>query len=286
MPGYIFLIILALVLLAGAACLYWGFFIEVKRVRAQKYELKVPGLPPSWQDRKILLFTDLHVGDGLPLERLDYFLQLIVQEQPDLLLFAGDLSEAADFFTPEESQAYLQHLAPLKNLAPLGFYAVRGNHDTDSPAAEEFFDLALEAMGAEKLVNQGLLIEGLRVLGLDDHMYRQSDLAGALGQAEAAADQVWANLILLHEPDPAAAYIQESKFREPTFFLAGHSHNGQIKPFGLHLYRARQGRKYPYGLYDFPPRQAQLLVSSGLGTVGIHARFAAPPEYVLIHFHA
>lgn len=286
MPGYIFLLILGLLLLAGAACLYWGFFIEVRRVQTTSYELKVPDLPRAWQGRKILLFSDLHVGDGLPLDRLDYFLQLIIQEQPDLLLFAGDLSEAADFFASEESQAYLQHLASLKGLAPLGFYAVRGNHDTDSPAAEEFFDCALEVMGAEKLVNHGLVVDGLAIVGLDDHMYRQSDLAGALAQVKAAADPTWANLILLHEPDPAASYIQQSQFSEPTFFLAGHSHNGQIRPFGLHLYRARQGKDYPYGVYDFPQHQAQLVVSSGLGTVGIHARFAAAPEYVLLSFKA
>lgn len=286
MKGYVVIIILAILILIAGGCLYWGFKIEVKRVKAQTYQLELPNLPSVWQQRKIIYFSDLHVGEGLPLERLDYFIDLIRQEEPDILLFGGDLTEGAAYFTEVEQKAYLEGLARLRDLAPLGFYAVRGNHDCDAGASTEFFDLAMTAMGARKLANQGLIIDGLRLIGLDDYMFGHSDLPAALAQSESAEEQPVANLILLHEPDPAASYIRQTDFGETSIFLSGHSHNGQIKPFGLQLYHARYGKDYGYGLYDFPQEQAQLIVSAGLGTVGIPARFAAPPEYVVIQLQS
>ena len=318
MPGYVAILIIILCSLAAGACLYWGFFIEVKRVQVQKYNFSVPGLADFWQDKKILCLSDLHVGEGLPLDRLDYFLSLIRAEQPDLLLFAGDLSESADLFSPEERESYLQSLSQLKDLAPLGFYAVRGNHDIESQVARDFFDQAMAAMGAEALVNQGLVLHGLQLMGLDDALYGQSDLAVAsvdaqtfspkqLGTSsptkacqeeqsspenspEFSADSsrpvtpasIQAQLVLLHEPDPAAAYLQAGGFPVPTLFISGHSHRGQIRPFGLQLYKPCQAKHYPYGLYDFPQAPGKLIVTAGLGTVGIPARFAAPPEYIVI----
>lgn len=325
MPGYVAILIIILCSLAAGACLYWGFFIEVKRVQVQKYNFSVPGLADFWQDKKILCLSDLHVGEGLPLDRLDYFLSLIRAEQPDLLLFAGDLSESADLFSPEEREAYLQSLSQLKDLAPLGFYAVRGNHDIESQAARDFFNQAMGAMGAKVLVNQGLILHGLQLMGLDDALYGQPELATAcsVAQPDPAPLQAFvshqlgtsspkkacqeeshnpdntqespvdpsrpatqlplqAQLVLLHEPDPAAAYLQAGGFSVPTLFISGHSHRGQIRPFGLQLYKPCQAKHYPYGLYDFPQAPGKLIVTAGLGTVGIPARFAAPPEYIVI----
>lgn len=329
MPGYVAILIIILCSLTAGVCLYWGFFIEVKRVQVQKYNFSVPRLANFWQDKKILCLSDLHVGDGLPLDRLDYFLGLIRAEQPDLLLFVGDLSESADFFSPEERQAYLLSLAQLKDLAPLGFYAVRGNHDIESQPAQDFFDQAMAAMGAEVLVNQSLTLHGLQLIGLDDALYGQPDLATACADSQpdfavacAAAqasvsrqlgtlsptkacqkepqspdktqespeapsypvtqEPFQAQLVLLHEPDPAAAYLQAGGFPVPTLFISGHSHRGQIRPIGLQLYKPCQAKHYPYGLYNFPQAPGKLIVTAGLGTVGIPARFAAPPEYIVI----
>lgn len=329
MPGYVAILTILLISLAAGVCLYWGFRIEVKRVQARKYHLSTPDLPDFWQDKKILCWSDLHVGDGLPLDRLDYFLGLIRAEQPDLLLFVGDLSESADFFSPEERQAYLQSLAQLKDLAPLGLYAVRGNHDIESQAAQDFFDQAMAAMGAQALVNQSLTLHGLQLIGLDDALYGQPDMATACADSQpdfaftcAAAQAsvscqlgtlsptkacqkgpqspgktqespeapscpvtqvpLRAQLVLLHEPDPAGAYLQAGGFPVPTLFISGHSHRGQIRPFGLQLYRPCQAKHYNYGLYEFPQALGKLIVTAGLGTVGIPARFAAPPEYIVI----
>ena len=84
-------------------------------------------------------------------------------------------------------------------------------------------------------------------------------------------------IALMHQPD----YLPEREGLEYDLALSGHSHNGQVTFFGKPIMTVYEGSRFPYGLYQLEDDK-KLIVSSGLGTVGIHARFFAPPEIVVL----
>jgi hypothetical protein len=68
----------------------------------------------------------------------------------------------------------------------------------------------------------------------------------------------------------------------PQWMLAGHTHGGQIAPFGLALVRPRGSGRYVSGWYrDAAPA---LYVSRGIGTSIIAARHRARPEVAVFEW--
>lgn len=272
------LLFLAFAAIFVGVCLFFGFFIEVNSLTRNKIKIKSKDMPEFWRGKKILFFSDLHLGKGMPDKRLYKFVEQMKKEGADLILFGGDLSEKAGKFEPEDIFVWRSILSRLR--APLGMYAVKGNHDTKNIQAATFFTEFLNSLGVTILDDESEVLEGLLLIGLQEMMHDFPDYDKSL-KRHTAKDHDFA-IVLLHQPDPAGKLAQTDLLAKPGLFLSGHSHNGQIRPFNLHLYKERHGRDYPFGLYDFPETENKLYTSRGLGTVHIHARFAAPPEYVVI----
>ena len=344
--------LLCFVFLAGAACLFYGFFIEVNRFRVRELELHLEGLgldeqcpdelcpdgqrreglcrnvlctkgnSQSWESLRLLYFSDLHLGPGMPQKRLQKIISLMLEEEPELILFGGDMLEHGERFGERELALWTRELSKLK--PRLGFYAVKGNHDSESPEAAAFLEKLYARLGVRLLSNEAVDLGGLVLVGLDEAMNGRPDLAAALSSlcsgnspeysggrnsrgnsgtfpglvtetaaekkpgrkqdsdatcsapSSAAAAHKTPLLILEHCPDVVSKFAETGR---AELWLAGHSHHGQIRPFGLHLYKEKLGRDYPYGLYQLGAKK-QLYTSCGVGTVGIHARFGAAPEII------
>ena len=313
--------LLCFVLLAGAACLFYGFFIEVNRFRVRELELHLEGLRPeqpglgeqrsdrlrpdefcpdglcmdggyreelsrndlrteghsqSWESLQLLYFSDLHLGPGMPQKRLQKLISLMLEEEPELILFGGDMLEHGERFGERELALWTKELSKLK--PRLGFYAVKGNHDSESPEAAAFLKKLYARLGVRLLSNEAVDLGGLILVGLDEAMNGRPDLAAALSTLLSAVCSTTLSplLILEHCPDVVPTFAETGR---AELWLAGHSHHGQIRPFGLHIYKEKLGRDYPYGLYQLGKKK-QLYTSCGVGTVGIHARFGAAPEII------
>lgn len=298
--------LLCFVFLAGAACLFYGFFIEVNRFRVRELELhleglgldeqcpdelcpdgqrreglcrnglRTEGLSQSWESLRLLYFSDLHLGPGMPQKRLQKLISLMLEEEPELILFGGDMLEHGERFGERELALWAKELSKLK--PRLGFYAVKGNHDSESPEAAAFLEKLYARLGVRLLSNEAVDLGGLVLVGLDEAMNGRPDLAAALSTLRSAVCSTTPSplLILEHCPDVVSKFAETGR---AELWLAGHSHHGQIRPFGLHLYKEKLGRDYPYGLYQLGEKK-QLYTSCGVGTVGIHARFGAAPEII------
>jgi predicted MPP superfamily phosphohydrolase len=81
---------------------------------------------------------------------------------------------------------------------------------------------------------------------------------------------------LTHSPDVWARMAPR-----PALTLAGHTHGGQVAPFGYRRLRLpRHGRLYPYGWRS--DGAARLYVTAGMGASPPPVRLQAPPEIVVI----
>lgn len=283
------LIVLFSILGFGALCLLYGFFIEPLWIRYRKIEVRLPSsyhrIPCA--GKKIVFFSDLHVGASASHRLLFRRIRAIMREKPDAIIFGGDLvEERTPLGDTEFRSAILRALASLN--APLGKWAIFGNHDVEAPRYREWTISLLREAGFTILENEGMELDGLPVWAFADALHGEPTLdRGAFSciqkqcaRSAGLTDDIIFSLYLVHETDWFAKSLPAIG---PAIVLSGHSHHGQVTFFGIPLIRPPMGRRYWKGFYRIGDQLTQI-VSSGLGTVHIHARFFARPDIVTITF--
>ncbi|SFB21573.1 hypothetical protein SAMN05216312_104499 [Cohnella sp. OV330] len=254
------------------------FFVEPARLAVTRREIESPWLPAGFDGVKIVQFSDTHIGPNYSVKRLEGLISTIAAEKPDIVAFTGDLFDARKHNPDREKD-----LSPLLSRieAPLGKFAVYGNHDFGYERTRRSTNPTLEKAGFELLLNETKKIrlengEHLTVAGLDDYVLGRPDPSRAL--AKLRPDGF--NLLLVHEPDVAAFLV-----RYPVDLqLSGHSHGGQVKlPIVGALVRTQLGRRYLSGLHVVsdrrrPRRPYLLYVNRGIGTTRFRVRLGSVPE--------
>lgn len=244
--------------------------LEAGWFRLAAQAVAVPRLPAPFAGLRAAYLSDLHHG---PYTGLGYIKKAVAAANaaaPDVILLGGDYCHReAAFIRP-----CIDALGALR--APLGVFAVLGNHDHWEGAEET--RVALRANGIAELTNCGVWLERggarLRVAGVGDLWEDVQDLDAALGDAREAD----AALLLSHNPDFTEA-IEDPRV---SLVLSGHTHGGQVVlPFiGAPVVPSRYGQKYLSGLVQGPV--AQVFVSRGLGTISPPLRFNCRPEINLL----
>lgn len=226
------------------------------------------GTPPV----RVALLADLHIqGPDLSPERMARIAAQVNAQRPDLILIAGDFSGDRALRTRLYSETEIA--AALKSLkAPLGVYAVLGNHDhwRNGPAMQR----AVSAAGIPVLANRAVRAGPITLAGVDDVHTRNADVEALVRSAAILPGPA---VVLSHSPDIAPLL-------PPRFglVLAGHTHCGQIvlPLIGRIATASRYGERYACGLVREPGRTT--IVSAGLGTSVLPFRFGAPPDFWMV----
>jgi predicted MPP superfamily phosphohydrolase len=256
-----------------------GFSLILK-----EWTVEHPGWPAAAPDLRIGLLTDLHaVEPWMSVHRISGIADLLKAQKPDVIALLGDYVNALRRRYYSREIPVAEWIAPLQSLrAPLGVYAILGNHDWWSGQAPEI-RRAFRMSGIVLLENAAIKLSRGR-----DHFW----IAGIKDQLTPQSRGVWdLEATLRHIPDRAPAILLA---HEPDIFdhvpasvmltLAGHTHGGQIYiPFvgrpGFFADNARYAR-YAYGHFQKDVRH--MIVSSGLGLSNIPIRFLVPPEIAIV----
>lgn len=231
------------------------------------HTLVIPGLPAAFDGLTLTHLSDLHASTLVRLEFLQSAIAQAQQLASDLIVITGDLvySDGPDY-TPHLTAL----LAPLT--APLGVYAIYGNHDHQRslPAIAA----ALKQANVTLLYNTALPLHRnghtLYLAGVDDPREGRPLLANALRTVPPDGFVI----LLAHAPDFADIAAQDTRIR---LQLSGHSHGGQIRlPLIGPLYLPTMGRKYVMGRFQLG--HLTLYVNRGLGVSGIPLRLNCRPE--------
>jgi len=273
----------AIGLTAAATSAYAGA-IEPMGLVVTRYALT----PPRWPAGRKLTVTviaDLHAGG--PDMTLPHIVQVVdtaLSLRADLIVLLGDFRAWYGHFKMEPVADPLWSGELARLTAPLGTWAIFGNHDWWHGLAA--VRAALAEARIPVLENDAVLLGApdarFWLAGLGDQLahpigrgeYRGvDDLPGTLARVR-SDDPV---LLLAHEPD-----IFPQVPERVALTLAGHTHGGQIRVPLLwpHLVPSRYGARYAYGHVIEDGRH--LIVSGGLGTSIIPARLGVPPEIVHI----
>lgn len=230
---------------------------------------------------KVVQLSDTHIKAEFKADRLSKFVAKINQENPDIVVFTGDLYD--NYANYQSDDAVIQQLAAIN--ASTAKLAVWGNHDYGGGAVRQY-ETIMAAGGFQLLKNENTTLpleNGKQVFisGLDDAMLGQSSLPDV-------SEMVGADyrILVSHEPDIAAEHVGEGF----DLMLAGHSHGGQVNlPFfpsinKLAVQTTNHAETYSSGLYQLGDNgETTLYVNRGIGTTHVAARFGVVPEIAVFN---
>jgi hypothetical protein len=239
------------------------------RVAVRDLTVTLPRLPQAWSGLRVVQLTDLHIGPTIDGAWLEDVVAQVNALSPDLVAITGDLVDGsvADLAA---------HVAPLGKLrARHGVFFVTGNHEYYSGA--DAWIAELRRLGVRVLRNERVeLTSAARVpflvAGVDDyHSHGWPGHGPDLAAALRGRDPAHPVLLLAHQP----AAISEAAALGVDLQLSGHTHGGQIWPWG---FMVRLQQPYVSGLHQVPGGHTQIYVSNGTGYWGPPMRLGAPAE--------
>jgi predicted MPP superfamily phosphohydrolase len=218
---------------------------------------------------RIAFASDFHAGPTTHPALFDTVLEHLRRERPDVILLGGDYI-SFDAANIAALRGFLEQAR-----APLGTYAVLGNHDVWNGSAE--VAAALADAGVEVLVNRNVALPApfgqVSICGIDDPWTGAPSAEATFRGAGAV------RVYLTHSPDGLLC-LRDERF---DLGFAGHTHGGQIvRQNGAPLKRpgGRYSRQYCHGRFDIAGN-GPLLVGRGIGCAGIPLRIRADPELVI-----
>lgn len=259
----------------GTALVVYGFWIEPHRLTVTRQRLRSPKLNPDAPPLRLLHLGDLHIERVTHRER--DLNRLIVELQPDVIVFSGDFLNLSNIHDPvawEHCRSILREWR-----APLGVYAVTGSPAVDQ---DEVVPRVLEGMPLRWLREEKVTL---------NHNGQTIDLVGLACTHKPFADRPVLDRILNGRPRNFTVLLYHSPDLAPEaaeagvdLQLSGHTHGGQVRlPFFGALYAGSlYGKQLECGRYDV--NGLTLYVTRGIGLEGKGAprvRFLCPPEIIL-----
>jgi len=242
-------------------------------VAVDHHDVHVPSSLGSADTLRIAFASDFHAGPMTPPDVIDQAITQLSGANADLLLLGGDFVS----LRAEYARDLVSRLASVP--APLGRYAVLGNHDYWADGAGVAGHL--QSVGIEVLTNRHVRLASpfgnVSICGVDDHTSGEPDADAAFRGSEAV------RVVLMHAPS-GLLDIGERSF---AVALCGHTHGGQMAlPNGRPLIVAhgRLSRRYNAGRFAINGDKT-LLVSRGIGCSAMPFRFNAAPNVLTCTIH-
>lgn len=261
---------------------------RAKHPIVKRIDVKIDTLPDHWRNRTIVHLSDVHLGviNGTG------FLRRVVEQvnslEPDLILITGDLFDGM----AGELSSFPGLLNSLK--ASKGVFFVTGNHEgylgLDDPLS------VMKETDIRVLDDEIVDLEGLQIVGISYPEYQRQNNVRNLLEESGAFDSSKPSILLYHTPtnieeDNKDRIEQQNRAYwspDTTMTLAkevgidlqlsGHTHKGQLFPFGFLTRRIYNG--YDYGLHR--DGRFHIYVTSGVGTWGPPMRIGSSSEIVAI----
>jgi len=216
----------------------YGSLSGVQDFKVHRHQLFFKTLPKSFEYFKVAQISDLHLGSFWNVEQVKYGVELLLKQKPDVILITGDLvnrkiSEATDF------------IDILKKVqAPLGTFAILGNHDYDdywhwgkwNSVAKEKRVKKIQELCKELdwklLLNETKILEKnnekIAIVGVENwSLNKRFPQFGNLEKATKNTEEIDFKILLSHDPSHWRAKVLKHQSKI-DLMLAGHTHGMQL----------------------------------------------------------
>lgn len=237
--------------------------------RVVNYDFTHRDVPEAFEGFRIAFISDLHYKSLFKEQGLNSLVNLLIAQKADVLLMGGDYQEGCEYVEP-----LFAALSRVKT--PMGTYGVMGNNDyerchDDIVRTMEHYGMRVLEHKVDTLRKDGqqILIAGVR---------NPFDLARNGVSPSLALSPKDFVILLVHTPD----YIEDVSIANTDLALAGHTHGGQVRIFGVApILPSHYGNRFVTGL-AYNSAKIPLIVTNGIGTSQVPIRIGAPAEIVMI----
>jgi uncharacterized protein len=258
---------------------------EVRRIK-----LSYDNLPPAFRGLKIVQLSDIHSGSFTDRKAVERGVDMVLKENPDLILFTGDLVNDMAV----EMKDYAAVFSRLK--APMGVFSTLGNHDYgdyawwENPEAKaanlDKLKQIQKDMGWRLLMNEHVALERggeqIALIGIENWSAKaRFPKYGKMSEAYPGAEKYPFKILMSHDPSHWDAEVRPN-YPDIDLALAGHTHGMQfgIEIPGLKWSPVQYVYKEWAGLYE--EGRQKLYVNRGFGFIGYPGRVGIMPEITLI----
>lgn len=269
------LIVLVILVLLVSSLVFDAFYSAPSRFNVRYETLESIYIPEGMSDISILFFSDLEYGPFMKESRLTKLVNTINSLSPDVVIFGGDIF-ADDYNASDDERTIVSNLLAQIN-APLGKFAVLGDNDQDTLDDMALSKSLLYNADFEVLDNKSVTIrnygsDSITLVGLQNGLNGYVDTSTAYENISRSSYTI----AICHTPDVAKDVPTDLT----KYFLAGHSHGGQVYYGFGSLYMPSCANYYFRGTHTINSAFT-LDITSGVGTVIQDVRFLANAEVVM-----
>ncbi|MGB9702821.1 MAG: metallophosphoesterase [Candidatus Kapaibacteriota bacterium] len=239
----------------------------------KRLNITIPKKSSQLNYLKIVLASDIHLGTTIQKQKVIKLVELINNEKPDIVLFAGDILD-------EDPQYVIRtNLGnPLKQLSSkYGIYAITGNH--------EYIGGVNNSANYIKSLGINLLRDSIALIDNNFYLIGREDLSANRWSKTKRKDlsdfflEINKNLpVILMDHQPFN--LRQASEYPIDLQVSGHTHHGQLFPFNF-ITKAIYEKSYGY----LKINNTNFFVSSGYGLWGPPIRTINRPEIVVINLN-
>lgn len=234
-------------------------------IKITRFDINSDQLSKDWSGKKIVMISDIHIGNIRREKFLKKIVDTINKENPDITFNVGDLIEGPSF-------PYEKWFRPLSDLTPeLGNHYVEGNHERYSKEYDIFRSQFPKELN--DLTDKKTIINGTQIIGLS-HKERESKEKTKSRLKSLEHNPEIPSIILIHDPKNVRALSECGV----SLVLSGHTHGGQFFPFTIMIDRLY--KQYSHGIAY--TNNTVSITSYGVGTSILPIRIGTKSEIVVI----
>jgi predicted MPP superfamily phosphohydrolase len=239
---------------------------SLNRIKLCRYTFKSKDVPADFEGVKIIFLTDIHHGFFFTQKKVRALVRLTNSLKPDIIMLGGDYVDRDPGCIP----TFYKEAAGFR--APLGIFAVLGNHDIRTDEA-----LSIKCMkqsGIKLLDNDAVWVEKgesrIKIGGVGD-LWSMTQNLGPMTEGTVSEDLM---ILISHNPD--FAEILPTNLID--LLLCGHTHGGQVSFFHKWVPPWPGSAKLKYLTGVVKEENTTVIISNGIGTVGPPIRVFASPQ--------
>jgi predicted MPP superfamily phosphohydrolase len=272
------------------ASIIYGIYRGKYNFKVLNYTLYFEDLPDAFDGYKLTQISDVHSGSFDNIDKVEYAIDLINEQQSDVILFTGDMVNNR----ATEMEPYIDIFKKLK--AKDGLYSVLGNHDygdyinwkSPEEKLQNLEDLKTlqKDIGFDLLLNENRFIEkeGQRIalIGVENWGKGGFKKAGDLKKASSQINKDDFKILMSHDPSHWDAEVVNDLYHY-HLTLSGHTHGMQ---FGIEIpgwfkwSPVKWRYKHWAGIYEVLGQYIN--VNRGFGYLAFPGRVGIWPEITVI----
>ena len=259
------------------------------RYQLHRIQLAFEKLPSSFKGLKIVHISDIHSGNFTDKQAVQRGDEKILHEEPDLILFTGDLVNDRS----TEMDNFMDVFSQVK--APMGVYSILGNHDygdytnwnsqEEKQANLERLKKVHADLGWRLMLDESAQLEKngekISLIGVQNISRKSFTSYGNLQKAYKGVDASHFTILMSHDPSHWDAEVRKN-YRDIDLMLSGHTHGFQ---FGVEIPGFRWSPvQYVYKQWagHYIEGSQQLYINRGFGFIGYPGRVGILPEITVI----